>query len=774
MRSVDRSLAETQQYIEHNLPRIELAEKNNRTREEIEREKQAKYERQEKLAVMVNDFNHYMDEERYPEAEVVAKRAAELDPKNPIVEQLNLRARMAIAFHNSMAIKLAKEDGVNKALTDVDRASIPFDTENPYIHGDLKEWSQLSKNRSKLAQDRQRRRSEQEMEIEKKLKTPVSVAFHNRPLSQVMDELAKLADVNLHLDPEGLQQEGISSDTPVSIEIRHEVMLKSALNLILEPLHLSYVVKDEVLKITSEQRRAGQVYAVTYNVADLVMPIPNFTGGPNMGLEGGLSRGHGHRQPEWRRRQRHDEHATGRRGQQQGHQGQRGDQSRRAGPDGRHRRRRRRRHGRGRTAQRAHRFRPRRLGRRRPGRLRQPHRPDHLHRPAHHLGCGGRAGLDRPIRNQPQPGHQPDAGSPRGNRRPAGTVAENAGPASHHRSPLHHAERKLLRAHRRGLRHQHHAEHAESHRRRLQPHHHQPRGQRKPAITAAAPTAAAPRWRACKTSATARRSQAVYTSDLDIPFSQSSFAKATPQFGGFDATAGARSVLPSSATWRHSSSSTPPQGDIRSNVLQAPKVTLFNGQQAFVSDTSQTPFVISVIPVVGDFAAAQQPVIVVLSEGTFMTVQAVVSNDRRFVRLTIVPFFSKITAVNDFTFQGSQTTTTDTTRNGLIQQNLFNNNQDTNTSTTSGTTVQLPTFSFVTVTTTVSVPDGGTVLLGGIKRLSEGRNEYGVPILDKIPYLNRLFKNVGIGRDTSSLMMMVTPRIIIQEEEEEKLGIAPP
>jgi general secretion pathway protein D len=87
--------------------------------------------------------------------------------------------------------------------------------------------------------------------------------------------------------------------------------------------------------------------------------------------------------------------------------------------------------------------------------------------------------------------------------------------------------------------------------------------------------------------------------------------------------------------------------------------------------------------------------------------------------------------------------------------------------------VQLPTFSFVTVTTTVSVPDGGTVLLGGIKRLSEGRNEFGVPILDKIPYLDRLFKNVGIGRETQSLMMMVTPRIIIQEEEEEKLGINP-
>jgi len=74
--------------------------------------------------------------------------------------------------------------------------------------------------------------------------------------------------------------------------------------------------------------------------------------------------------------------------------------------------------------------------------------------------------------------------------------------------------------------------------------------------------------------------------------------------------------------------------------------------------------------------------------------------------------------------------------------------------------------------TTVSVPDGGTVLLGGIKRLSEGRNERGIPLLSKLPYINRLFRNVGIGRQADSLMMMVTPRIIIQEEEEEKLGMS--
>ncbi len=57
------------------------------------------------------------------------------------------------------------------------------------------------------------------------------------------------------------------------------------MNLILEPLHLSYVIKDEVLKVTSEQMRDSQVYTVTYNVADLVIPIPNFVPGHN-GLAG--------------------------------------------------------------------------------------------------------------------------------------------------------------------------------------------------------------------------------------------------------------------------------------------------------------------------------------------------------------------------------------------------------------------------------------------------------------------------------------------------------
>jgi general secretion pathway protein D len=265
-----------------------------------------------------------------------------------------------------------------------------------------------------------------------------------------------------------------------------------------------------------------------------------------------------------------------------------------------------------------------------------------------------------------------------------------------------------------------------------------------------------------------------FTADLDVPFRQGSFNLATPQFGGFDPNGAANfgfAILSDIQAYFLIQAA---QGDRRTNVLNAPKVTLFNGQQAFVADATQRPFVVGVIPVVGEFASASQPVIVVLNEGTMMTIQAVVSEDRRYVRMTIVPFFTQIGNVDTFTFEGSSSSTSSSSTTDANNDAKNEKKDDSKSNANTGVTVQLPSFSFVSVVTTVSVPDGGTVLLGGIKRLSEGRSEFGVPLLSKIPYINRLFRNVGIGRETDSLMMMVTPRIIIQEEEEEKLGIAAP
>lgn len=774
LRSVDRAIAETKQIIDQNRPQIELAEKNNRTRQEIERQQKLKVDVQEKVAMKIDQFNRLADEKRFAEAEVIAKQAAELAPDDPVVVQVVWQAKFLKRFAEAKDIESAKEQGFVDTMNSVDWASVPHDDRHPYMFpGDAKEWQSLSNRRQKFAIGKPRARTEQDIEIEKKLRTPVSLQFTNAPLKEVMDYLAKLAQVNLYLDPKGLTEEGVTSDTPVTINLPHDIMLKSALNLILDPLHLSYVIKDEALNVTSESMRQGQIYTVTYNVADLVIPIPNFVPTPSMGLAGAYDRamagvGFGGSIPIGSSTSTPLAVVSNSKAG-----GLPKDSAILANQVS----------GTGHTA-------PLGAG--------QPNSPAGGAGPGS-LGGGSQADFDSLIdiiTGTIKPTSWEDVGAPgtiRGENLTLSLIISQTQEVHEEIVALLEQLRRLQDLQvtievrfitlndnffeRIGVDFDFDIKDNIG-------------GKGIKFVGRSTPTGAGASQSDFKNAQgippdtpnttrafTAGMSQpGIFSADLDVPVTQGSYQLAVPQFGGFDATAGAQlgfAILSNVEAFFFISAA---QGDKRSNVLQAPKVTLFNGQQAFVSDTSQTPFVISVVPVVGDFAAAQQPVIVVLNEGTFMTVQAVVSPDRRFVRLTVVPFFSKIGEVNTFQFTGETTTTTDTTREGL-QPNatnpakLWNKRGDNSTKTNSGTTVQLPTFSYVMVTTTVSVPDGGTVLLGGIKRLSEGRNEFGTPLLNKLPYINRLFQNVGIGRETQSLMMMVTPRIIIQEEEEEKLGI---
>ena len=89
-------------------------------------------------------------------------------------------------------------------------------------------------------------------------------------------------------------------------------------------------------------------------------------------------------------------------------------------------------------------------------------------------------------------------------------------------------------------------------------------------------------------------------------------------------------------------------------------------------------------------------------------------------------------------------------------------------------TIQLPTWNVNTINTTVTVPDGGTGLLGGVSYAREGSVSRGVPLLNKIPYLNRLFRNQGIGREVGASNYTIIPRIInLEEEEFRQTGVSP-
>ena len=244
-----------------------------------------------------------------------------------------------------------------------------------------------------------------------------------------------------------------------------------------------------------------------------------------------------------------------------------------------------------------------------------------------------------------------------------------------------------------------------------------------------------------------------FTSDLQIPFQQGSAGVIAP-FNALTGNTAATFGIAFLSDLEVYLFLTAVQGDTRSNLVQAPKVTSFNGSNATVSNFTSRNYVSQLTPIVGAGSVAFFPTIGQVPDGVILNVTPVVSADRRYVRMSLSPQFITFIQFDTFTIPAA------VGGGGLGGQSSAINAQ-----------VQLPVFSLTNIQTTVTVPDGGTVLLGGVKRLREERREFGVPILSKTPWINRLFKNIGIGRTTDSLMLMVTPRIIILEEEEERLGI---
>ena len=68
------TIADLQQYIAANAPEIEQEEKNRQVQQDVDRTRKEKVETDEKISALVKDFNRMLDEQRYAEAQVLAKR----------------------------------------------------------------------------------------------------------------------------------------------------------------------------------------------------------------------------------------------------------------------------------------------------------------------------------------------------------------------------------------------------------------------------------------------------------------------------------------------------------------------------------------------------------------------------------------------------------------------------------------------------------------------------------------------------------------------------
>jgi len=93
--------------------------------------------------------------------------------------------------------------------------------------------------------------------------------FTDTPLEEVLQFLGSKHGVNVLLDSTAISVAGVAKDYPVNMSVKG-ITLASGLNLLLQPLDLTYVVKDEVLMITTNDAARNKRETRIYDVRRLM------------------------------------------------------------------------------------------------------------------------------------------------------------------------------------------------------------------------------------------------------------------------------------------------------------------------------------------------------------------------------------------------------------------------------------------------------------------------------------------------------------------------
>ena len=147
--------------------------------------------------------------------------------------------------------------------------------------------------------------------------------------------------------------------------------------------------------------------------------------------------------------------------------------------------------------------------------------------------------------------------------------------------------------------------------------------------------------------------------------------------------------------------------------------------------------------------------------GVTLEVEPVVGPDGYTIDLNLVP---QVVEFEGFINYGSPIQTTSTNNLGVSRTLVLTAN-----------TINQPIFSTRKVTTSVSVYDGSTVVIGGLMREDVQKVEDKVPLFGDLPIVGRLFRSSVDQHSKRNLVIFVSARLMkpdgnparINEEEEE-------
>ncbi len=231
----------------------------------------------EKEKQLVDRFNALISERRYDEALEVAGTISEVDPHGVTPVSALVSSELRRNDYLMQVTRAARWRNYFDTLYEVEKSSVPFPDDPPIVYPAAPVWEELSARRKDRygAMDL-KATGEAEKNIDKALRSPLpqaGLSYTDTPLTEVASDLQQRFGIPVIVDKPALEELGVNADEPVTIPELHNVSLRSALRLMLKNLQLTYIIKDEVLMITTPDRAEKNLVVKVYPVADLVLPV---------------------------------------------------------------------------------------------------------------------------------------------------------------------------------------------------------------------------------------------------------------------------------------------------------------------------------------------------------------------------------------------------------------------------------------------------------------------------------------------------------------------
>lgn len=237
--------------------------------------------RQERLDQLLDRFSALLSESRYDLAQSVADEVQLAASGSPAAASAGEHARLARAEREGRRVREARQHGLVASLASTDTSAVPQPDDQPIVHPGAAVWEELTHRRVKYAPVDRQTRQPAEIRIDKALKETTSLSFIATPLQDVVDYLKDLHQIEIQIDVRALADGGMDTQSPVDIQLEG-VSLRSALRLMLSRMDLAYIIKDEVLLITTPEIAVHHIVTRVYPVDQLVSPIQQ------TGFEGGF------------------------------------------------------------------------------------------------------------------------------------------------------------------------------------------------------------------------------------------------------------------------------------------------------------------------------------------------------------------------------------------------------------------------------------------------------------------------------------------------------